>query len=143
MSMTLARIGFVVALAVAADLSVSLAYAQHAQIRQRIGRIVVAMPAQHAGVGLWMRTGARDIYDYYGERRVRPGSRRQLGQKEVISSLRKRGFRDIGMPRRRGSIYILEATGPQGERVRLIINALTGGIDGVRAIGSSHRFRLP
>lgn len=117
---------------------------QHPQ-REGSGKAVAASPAPSPPVlaGPLMRVGPRDSYDYYGERRASPGARKHLSQKEITLSLRKRGFHDIGAPRRRGSIYIFEATGPEGERVRLIVNALTGGIDGVRAIGSSRRFRLP
>jgi hypothetical protein len=141
---TLAKIGLAAALILAADLSAAVARDHHgSHVRRRIGRIVVVPPFQHSGVGVLMRAGSRDIYDYYGERRVMPGTRRQLGQKEIISSLHRRGFRSINVTRHRGSIYILEATGPGGERVRLIVNALTGGIDGVRALGTSRHFRLP
>lgn len=140
---TLAKFGFAAALVLIADFSASAAHDQHrSHLRRRLGKIIMPL---HSIVpqGPFIHAGPRHAYDYYGERRAAPGTRRRLGQKEIISSLHKRGFRDIAAPRRRGSVYILEATGPQGERVRLIVNALTGGIDGVRAIGSGHRFRLP
>jgi hypothetical protein len=143
-ALILAKFGFAAALVLIAGLPVSAAEAQHPpHLRQRIGKIIKQFQSV-VPQGPLMRAGPRyHPYDYYGERRAVPGSRHRLGPKEIVSSLHKRGFRDIAAPRRRGSIYILEATGPRGERVRLIVNALTGGIDGVRALGSSHRFRLP
>lgn len=61
--------------------------------------------------------------------------RRPIGHNELANALRARGFRDVGAIQQRGSTFITEATGPSGERVRLVINGITGGIDGVRVIG--------
>jgi hypothetical protein len=84
---------------------------------------------------LFRRALPRLPYDYYEDRGVRSAPRRQLGRVEVVAILHRRGFSDIGIVRQRGMTYICEATGPQGERVRLVVNAMTGGIDGVRVIG--------
>ena len=78
-------------------------------------------------------------YYYYDNRRSFFGPRRLAGRSELVASLRARGFRDIGPIQQRGSNFIGEATGPSGERVRLVINGLTGGIDGVRVIGLGHK----
>jgi hypothetical protein len=63
------------------------------------------------------------------------GPRRPVGHNELANALRARGFKDVGAIQQRGSTFITEATGPSGERVRLVINGITGGIDGVRVIG--------
>jgi hypothetical protein len=63
--------------------------------------------------------------------------RRPLASGDVAKSLATRGFHEIGPVRQRGTTYITEATGPDGERVRLVINGVTGGIDGVRVIRRS------
>ena len=139
---TLAKIGLALALIFTADFSASFSFGQDGHsVRRRIGRIAVVSPRIPPFVpfGPHMRFGPRAPYDYYGERRATPAIRAQLAPNEIVSSLQGRGFRDIGPPQRRGSTYILEATGPLGERVRLIVNAVTGGIDGVRVIGMSGR----
>lgn len=134
---TLAKIGFALSLIFVADLSASYSFGQYGHsIRRRIGRITIMVPRLMPIVpfGPHMRFGPRAPYDYYGERRAAPSMRGQLPPNEIVSSLQGRGFRDISPPQHRGSTYILEATGPLGERVRLIVNAVTGGIDGVRVI---------
>jgi hypothetical protein len=134
---TVAKIGFALALIFVADFSASFSYGQYGHgVRRRIGRIAIMVPrlVPFAPFGPHMRFGPRAPYDYYGERRAAPNMRSQLPPNEIVSSLQGRGFRDISAPQHRGSTYILEATGPLGERVRLIVNAVTGGIDGVRVI---------
>ncbi len=86
-----------------------------------------------------IRFGIGDTFDYYGNRRLVSKARGPIGQGEIVASLKNRGFRDIEVPRHRGSTYIVEATGALGERVRLVINDKTGGIDGVRVIGVGKR----
>jgi hypothetical protein len=128
-----------VALTLAVDFSASVSFAQHGFFlhRRRIGRIVIVpnrppVPFIRPGIPLLP-------YDYYSQRGIEPGGHRPLGASEIVSSLRARGFRDISPLQNRGFTYITEATGPRGERVRLIINAKSGGIDGVRAIGFDDR----
>jgi hypothetical protein len=55
------------------------------------------------------------------------------GQGDIASSLRARGFRDIGPMQQRGSTSITEAVGPAGERVQLVIGP-NGNIVGVRVL---------
>lgn len=132
---------FVVAAAVtlAVDFSASVSFGQHGPFlhRRQIGRIVIVpqrpfLPFIRPGIPLLP-------YDYYSQRGIAPGGHKPLGSSEIVSSLQARGFHDISPPKNRGSTYITEATGPGGERVRLIINGKSGGIDGVRAIGFDGR----
>lgn len=128
----------VAALMVAVDFSASMSFAQRGMHRRRIGRIAIGLP--HVPLP-FIRPGIPLLpNDYYSQRGIgrgigTAGGQRLLGTNEVVGALEKRGFRDISPPQNRGATYITEATGPRGERVRLIINGRTGGIDGVRAIG--------
>lgn len=76
---------------------------------------------------------------YYDNRGGRFLPRRPLVQSDVVTSLQRQGFKDIDIVQQRGTTYICEATGQGGERVRLVVNGLTGGIDGVRQIGPRQR----
>ena len=137
-SATIAALFLVAALMLVINFSASTSFAQHGpfQHRQRIGRIVVLprlpVPFVRRGIPLLP-------YDYYSQRGIAPGGHKLLGSNEVVTSLQARGFHDISPPQNRGSTYITEATGPRGERVRLIINGKSGGIDGVRPIGFEDR----
>jgi hypothetical protein len=123
----------------AVDFSASVAFGQHGFFlhRWRIGRIVI-VPRR-----LPLPFIRRDIpllsYDYYSQRGIASGSHKPLGSNEIVNSLQARGFHEISPPKNRGSTYITEATGPGGERVRLVINGKSGGIDGVRPIGFDDR----
>jgi hypothetical protein len=120
------------------DFSASLSLAQRGFQRRRIGRVATGVP--HLPLP-FIRPGIPLLpNDYYSQRGIGRGigpggGQRLLGSNEIVGALEKRGFRDISPPQNRGATYITEATGPRGERVRLIINGHTGGIDGVRAIG--------
>jgi hypothetical protein len=133
----IAKAGFAIAILLAADATAAYARDQHHHgPRRRIGRIlrpfVPTLP-------LLFQFGRRDSFDYYGNRRIVPKARGAVSQNDIISSLKKRGFHDIQVPKHRGSTYVVEATGTLGERVRLIINGKTGNIDGVRVIGIGKR----
>lgn len=94
--------------------------------------IVVPLPPR----GSLFRRGITPVPNYFFENRSSIfGPRRPFGHNDLTNSLRARGFKDVGVIQQRGSTFITEATGPSGERVRLVINGLTGGIDGVRVIG--------
>lgn len=53
----------------------------------------------------------------------------------VIKYLAIRGFSDVTELRRRGETFICEATGPRRQRVRLVVDARSGEISGMRVIG--------
>jgi hypothetical protein len=136
---TFATLAIAVAMTLAVDFSASVSFGQHGFLmhRRRIGRVVIV---PHRPPVPFIRPGIPLLpYDYYSQRGIAPGSHKPLGSSEVVNSLQARGFRDIAPPQHRGSTYITEATGPRGERVRLIINGKSGGIDGVRAIGFNDR----
>lgn len=136
---TFATFAVAAAVTLAVDFSTSISFGQHGPFlhRRRIGRIVIVpqrpfLPFIRPGIPLLP-------YDYYSQRGIALGGHKPLGSNEIVNSLQARGFHDISPPKNRGSTYITEATGPGGERVRLIINGKSGGIDGVRAIGFDGR----
>lgn len=49
--------------------------------------------------------------------------------------LRGRGFSNVSVVRRRGATIILEANGPRGERVQLVVDSRSGAISGMKVIG--------
>jgi len=77
---------------------------------------------------------ANEPYDYFDDPGVVSGISRPLGANEVTALLQTRGFRDVAVIRQRGANFVAEATGKLGERVRLVVNGRTGGIDGARII---------
>ncbi len=64
-----------------------------------------------------------------------PGGAHPLAPDEVAQSLLHRGFSDVSVIRQRGQAYLCEATGPRGERVRLVVDAASGDISGMQVIG--------
>jgi len=79
------------------------------------------------------RPATVENYDYFDDPGV--GSiPRPLGAGEVTTLLQARGFKDVAVLRQRGANFVAEATGKLGERVRLVVNGRTGGIDGARVI---------
>lgn len=66
-----------------------------------------------------------------------PGGVGPLAAKDVAQSLSHRGFSDVSIVRQRGQAYLCEATGPRGERVRLVVDAASGDISGMQVIGYS------
>ncbi|MCB4770832.1 hypothetical protein LGR54_19650 [Ancylobacter sp. Lp-2] len=53
--------------------------------------------------------------------------------------LRARGFSDVSVLRQRGPTILLEANGPRGERVRVVVDAASGAISGMKVIGFGDR----
>ena len=69
-----------------------------------------------------------------------PASPRPLTAETVASNLEARGFRQVSAVRQRGQSFLAEATGPRGERVRLVLDAASGDISGMQVIGTAeHR----
>ncbi len=65
-----------------------------------------------------------------------PAGPHPLTAETVAPSLEARGFRQISTVRQRGQSFLAEATGPRGERVRLVLDAASGDISGMQVIGS-------
>jgi hypothetical protein len=78
--------------------------------------------------------------NYYFERNAPAAAQRgPLGPGDVTTSLRARGFRDIGPIQQRGKTMIIpKATGPSGESVQLVIGP-NGEIMGVRVLPPGER----
>jgi hypothetical protein len=99
-----------------------------------------AAPPPYSAQGGPSIRGTPQLPNYYLERQgpvaapkapVPPG--------DVATSLRARGFRDIGPVQRRGNTSIVpQATGPSGEKVQLVIGP-NGEIVGVRVLGQGGR----
>lgn len=53
--------------------------------------------------------------------------------------LRGRGFSDVQVLRQRGPTILLEASGPRGERVQVVVDAASGAINGMKVIGFGDR----
>lgn len=69
-------------------------------------------------------------------RSANPGtSRTPLRPEDVADRLRARGFVRVSEVRQRGRAFLAEATGPRGERVRLVVDAASGEISGMQVIG--------
>ncbi len=52
----------------------------------------------------------------------------------ILRSLHEQGFSEIDRLRRRGSVFVAEATGPMGDRMRVVVDARTGDIQGLRVL---------
>ncbi|TCK16635.1 hypothetical protein EV667_4409 [Ancylobacter aquaticus] len=53
----------------------------------------------------------------------------------AVRMLRGRGFSNISVIRRRGATILLEANGPRGERVQVVVDGASGAISGMKVIG--------
>jgi len=77
--------------------------------------------------------------DPYKPYQSQPPARAPLGPAEVEATLKARGFVDVSDVRQRGRTFLAEATGPRGERVRLVVDAASGEISGMQVIGFGRR----
>lgn len=73
--------------------------------------------------------------DPYRPYLARPPGAPPLKSEEVATNLKARGFVDVSAVRQRGRSFLAEATGPRGERVRLVLDADSGEINGMQVIG--------
>lgn len=53
----------------------------------------------------------------------------------AVRMLSGRGFSNISVIRRRGATILLEANGPRGERVQVVVDGASGAISGMKVIG--------
>lgn len=63
------------------------------------------------------------------------GGARGLDAEGAVNMLRGRGFSRIEVVKQRGATIILEANGPRGERVQLVVDSNSGAISGMKVIG--------
>jgi hypothetical protein len=61
-----------------------------------------------------------------------------ISPRKVVRILYRRGFDEVSIVRQRGPNYIAEAIGPRGNRVRVVVDARTADIVGIRVIGWAH-----
>lgn len=80
--------------------------------------------------------GAGRAYELF---RPAPAPALPLTAEAVPPTLEARGFTRIGAVRQRGRSFLAEATGPRGERVRLVLDAASGDIAGMQVIGADAR----
>ncbi len=71
-------------------------------------------------------------FDPYNAPPARGG---EVDDEAATRMLAARGFTNISVIRRRGPTLLLEANGPRGERVQLIVDAMSGAINGMKVIG--------
>lgn len=67
-----------------------------------------------------------------------PPARRGRGPVDADAAVRMlagRGFSNISVIRRRGATILLEANGPRGERVQVVVDGASGAISGMKVIG--------
>lgn len=61
-----------------------------------------------------------------------------LRPREIVDGLRDRGFSEMSRPRYDGRAYRVEATGPRGLRVRLVVDARDGEVIGREPLGAAY-----
>jgi len=59
----------------------------------------------------------------------------QMDGEGAARMLASRGFTNISVVRRRGPTLLLEANGPRGERVQVVVDSRSGAISGMKVIG--------
>jgi hypothetical protein len=64
-----------------------------------------------------------------------PRSDSFMSPQDVRIILAARHLTLVGELRRRGDYYVMEARGPRGEAVRLVVNGYSGVVEGVRVLG--------
>nr|WP_245404861.1 hypothetical protein [Ancylobacter gelatini] len=73
-------------------------------------------------------------YAPYEQPPARRGGDRMDGD-AAAQMLRARGFSNIKVLRQRGATILLEANGPRGERVQVVVDSASGAISGMKVIG--------
>lgn len=75
----------------------------------------------------------RNLYRAYEGQLPRAG--RPLNPTSLVAGLEARGFSQVDILRSRGRSMLCEATGPRGERARLVVDTVTGEITGLQVLG--------
>ncbi|MHB2165468.1 hypothetical protein [Alsobacter sp. R-9] len=55
----------------------------------------------------------------------------------VEAVLRHLGYRDIERVQRRGGLFLADVSAPQGQRLRVVVDAFSGELTGLRALDST------
>lgn len=71
----------------------------------------------------------------YGPYEAPPGAPGGVDGAAAARMLQSRGFSDVSVIRQRGPTILLEANGPRGERVQVVVDAASGAISGMKVIG--------
>ncbi|GAB6844948.1 hypothetical protein HNR00_000051 [Methylorubrum rhodinum] len=76
--------------------------------------------------------------EVYGPPRAVYRAEPPLSPRSVAYSLQDRGFTEIGRPRFDGRAYVVDATGPRGARLRLVVDARDGAVIGREVVGDAY-----
>lgn len=76
--------------------------------------------------------------EVYGAPRAVYRAEPPLSPRAVAYSLQDRGFTEIGRPRFDGRAYLVDATGPRGARLRLVVDARDGAVIGREVVGEPY-----
>ncbi len=76
--------------------------------------------------------------DVYGAPRAVYRAEPALSPRAVADSLQDRGFTEVGRPRFDGRTYVVDATGPRGARLRLVVDARDGAVIGREVVGEAY-----
>ncbi|MEW6124711.1 MAG: hypothetical protein AB1698_19045 [Pseudomonadota bacterium] len=85
--------------------------------------------------------GLSSTYDLVAGPASDPGAMtaQAMTPQALEAALKMRGFTGISTLNLRGGTYVCEATGPRRERVRLVVDAVSGEISGVQVIGFAEK----
>lgn len=85
--------------------------------------------------------GLSSTYDLVSGAAADPGALAAptMTPQAMEAALKMRGFTGISHLKLRGGAYVCEATGPRRERVRLVVDAVSGEISGVQVIGFAEK----
>ncbi|SFL08486.1 hypothetical protein [Methylorubrum salsuginis] len=76
--------------------------------------------------------------EVYGAPRAVYRAEPALSPRAVAYSLQDRGFTEVGRPRFDGRAYVVDATGPRGARLRLVVDARDGAVIGREVVGEAY-----
>lgn len=85
--------------------------------------------------GAGSRSAPGPYAPYEAQAAPAPGKGGALDADGAVNMLRGRGFSQIQVVKQRGATIILEANGPRGERVQLVVDSASGAISGMKVIG--------
>lgn len=97
------------------------------------GGIAQAQSIGPAG-GPWTGSG-RPAPGPYAPYEAPPASGGRIDGDTAAQMLRARGFSNVTVLRQRGATILLEANGPRGERVQVVVDSASGAISGMKVIG--------